>query len=69
MPARKLTAGPRFTPPSVKAADIGDGSCHHDDLARRMRQAAVSDRLGLGAVAGTPLPASLRCATRALRTT
>lgn len=37
MPARKLTAGPRFTPPSVKAADIGDGSCHHDDLARRMR--------------------------------
>lgn len=60
MPARKTTPGPRFTLPSVRAVDIRDGSCHHDDFAWRMRQAAVSDRLGLGAVANTPLPASLR---------
>ena len=60
MPADRTTPGPRFTPPSVKAADIRDGSFHREDFAQMMRAAAVSDRLGLDDLAHTPLPEALR---------
>jgi len=60
MPADRTTPGPRFTKPTVNAADIRDGSFHREDFAQMMRAAAVSDRLGLDDLAHTPLPASLR---------
>jgi hypothetical protein len=60
MPAHRTTPGPRFTRPSINATDIRDGSVHVDDLAEIMREAAVADRLGLGAITYSPLPSSLR---------
>lgn len=60
MPADSIQPGPRYTPPKIKAPDIRDGAFHPLEFVRRMRAAAVADRLQLGGVQHAPIPSALR---------
>ena len=60
MPAGRSTPGPQFTPPKVNTPDIRDGSFHPEQFVRLMREASVTDRLGLGDARHGSLPPALR---------